>query len=139
MLFGRPWLFDRKVKHDGYLNTFSFSNDGKMITFAPLGPSQIQKNKPQKNPHQADLILTFGQPLLKASYHEFNAFKEWILTALEEPEYTPPNHPFALSLLEQFSHVFPDDIPSGLLAKGPSSTTLSLILEPYSQISLHVE
>jgi len=32
ILLGRPWLFDRKVKHDGYLNTYTF-------TLAPLSPS----------------------------------------------------------------------------------------------------
>jgi len=58
-----------KVKHDCYLNTYSFSKDRKMITLAPVSPSQIQKNKPQENPLQADLFLTFGEPLLKASYH----------------------------------------------------------------------
>ena len=39
ILLGRPWLFDRKVKHDGFLNTYSFSKDGKTITLAPLNPS----------------------------------------------------------------------------------------------------
>ena len=67
-----------------------------MITLAPVSPSQIQKNKPQENPLQADLFLTFGEPLLKASYLEFKAFKEWIHPILEEPEYTPPTHPFAI-------------------------------------------
>ena len=36
ILLGRPWLFDRKVVHDGYLNTYSFSKDGKKITLAPF-------------------------------------------------------------------------------------------------------
>jgi len=29
MVLGRPWLYDRKVIHDGYLNTYSFTKDGK--------------------------------------------------------------------------------------------------------------
>ena len=45
---GRPWLFDRKVMHDGCLNTYSFSKDGKKITLAPLSPSQPQQIKPSK-------------------------------------------------------------------------------------------
>ena len=40
ILLGRPWLFDRTVTHDGYLNTYSFTKDGKKITLAPLSPSQ---------------------------------------------------------------------------------------------------
>ena len=39
ILLGRPWLYDRKVMHDGCLNTYSFSKDGKKITLAPLSPS----------------------------------------------------------------------------------------------------
>ena len=29
LLLGRPWLFDRKVMHDGYLNTYTFHKDGR--------------------------------------------------------------------------------------------------------------
>jgi len=55
ILLGRPWLFDRKVIHHGYLNTYSFSKDGKKITLAPIQPSKPLK--PQKGP-QKILLLT---------------------------------------------------------------------------------
>jgi len=48
MLLGRPWLFDQKVTHNGYLNTYSFTKDGKKVTLSSLTPSQLQKAKPQK-------------------------------------------------------------------------------------------
>jgi len=86
MLLGRSWLFDRKVMHDGYLNTYSFSKDGKKITLAPLSPSQLHKHKPSKTQPHSDLFLTCSEPLLKASIHEFKAFKEWILTSLRTPK-----------------------------------------------------
>jgi len=35
MLLEGPWLFDHMVMHDGYLNKYSFSKDGKNITLAP--------------------------------------------------------------------------------------------------------
>jgi len=38
MLLGGPWLFDRKVINNGYLNTYSFTKDGKKITLIPLSP-----------------------------------------------------------------------------------------------------
>ena len=41
ILLGRPWFYDRKVMHDGCLNTYTFSKDGKKITLAPLSPSQL--------------------------------------------------------------------------------------------------
>ena len=50
LLFGRPWLFDRKVTNNGYLNTYSFVKDGKKITLAPLSPSQLHKKPSTKNP-----------------------------------------------------------------------------------------
>jgi len=65
--------------HNGFLNTYSFTKEGKKITLALLSPSQLQKDKPKMKPKQSDLLLTFSEPLLKASHHEFKAFKEWIL------------------------------------------------------------
>ena len=50
MLLGRPWLFDRKVTNYGYLNTYSFTKNGKKITLTPLSPSQIQKKTLHKKP-----------------------------------------------------------------------------------------
>ncbi|XP_071714561.1 uncharacterized protein [Rutidosis leptorrhynchoides] len=36
LLLGRPWQFDRKTRHDGFRNTYSFIKDGVSITLAPL-------------------------------------------------------------------------------------------------------
>jgi len=47
LLLARPWLSDMKVKHDGYLNTYAFSKDGKKITLALLSPSQPLIIEPQ--------------------------------------------------------------------------------------------
>jgi len=77
MLFGRLWLFDHKVMRNGYLNTYSFTMQGKKITLAPLSPSQLHKKASQKEPERSDLFLTFSEPLLKAMHHEFRSFKEW--------------------------------------------------------------
>ena len=38
VLLGRPWLFARRVTHDGYLNTYLFTKDGKTITLSSLAP-----------------------------------------------------------------------------------------------------
>ena len=79
ILLGRPWMYDRRVMHNGYLNTYSFTKNGKKITLNPMSPSELHKIKPQKGQSQSDLLLTCGEPLLKASQHEFEALKEWIL------------------------------------------------------------
>jgi len=39
VLLGCPWLFDRSVMHDGWLNTYTFTKDRKKITFTPLKPT----------------------------------------------------------------------------------------------------
>jgi len=76
MVLGRPWLYDRKVMHNGYLNTYSFTNEGKKITLVPLSPSKLHENPPQKKPKHIDCLLSVSKPILKASQHEFKAFKE---------------------------------------------------------------
>jgi len=63
------------------------------------------------------MLLTCSEPILKASYHEFKAFKEWILTIQEESEPAEPPHPLSLSLLQRFSHLFLEEIPSSLPLK----------------------
>jgi len=127
ILLGRPWLFDRRVTHDGYLNTYSFSKDGKKITLAPLSPSQIHKHKPSNTHPHSDMILTCSESLLKASLHEFKGFKEWILTFLEESETPYPIHPMAMTILKLYSHVFPEEIPSGLPPKRSIQHHIDLI------------
>jgi len=61
--------------------------------------------------------LTLGEPLLKASQHEFKASKEWILQVQDGPETPLPSHPIAKVILNQFSHLFPNELPSGLPPK----------------------
>jgi len=129
LLLGRPWLFDQKVMYDGRLNTYTFHKDGKKITLAPISHSQLHKSKAQNNQDHSDMLLTFGEPLLKASHHEFKAFNEWILTSLGESETPPPSHPIAFLLLKRFAHVFPEEIPSGLPPQRSIQHHIDLISE----------
>ena len=76
ILLGRPWLYDRRVMHNGYLNTYSFTKDGKKITLAPLAPSKLHENPPQNKPKHSECLLALNESVLKASQHEFKAFKE---------------------------------------------------------------
>ena len=69
-----------------------------------------------------------SEPILKASQHEFKAFKEWILSVQDEPENMMPTHPIAKTLIEKFSHVFPEEIPTGLPPKGDIQHHIDLIL-----------
>jgi len=75
-----------------------------------------------------DLFLTFSEPLLKASHHELKAFKEWILTSLDDSETTTSTHPLAIALLKQFSHAVLEEIPLGLPPKRSIQHHINLIL-----------
>ena len=44
-LLGRPWQFDRKVKHDGFTNKYSFVHNQRTVTFVPLTPSQVYEDQ----------------------------------------------------------------------------------------------
>jgi len=117
------------VTHGGYLNTYSFSKDSNKITLAPSSNSQLHKRKPQNTQTHSDLFLTFSKPLPKAFYHEFKAFKEWIITFLDESETATPTHPATIALLKQFSHVFLEEIPPGLPPKRFIQHHIDLILD----------
>ena len=108
VLLGRPWLFDRSVFHDGRMNTYTLHKDHKKITLTPL--KSAHSLKPKNNPHM-DVFLT---TLLKSQHHEFETFKDWILLHHEEAEPTAQTHPLLTPLLNDFQHVFPQEIPHGL-------------------------
>ena len=36
VLLGRPWQFDRRTFHDGYLNRYMFQYNGKRVTLLPM-------------------------------------------------------------------------------------------------------
>ena len=45
LLLGRPWQFDRRVKHDGFTNIYSFVLNQRPITLAPLSPKQVHEDQ----------------------------------------------------------------------------------------------
>jgi len=124
ILFGQTWLFYQKVMHNGYLNTYSFTKDGKKITLTPLAPFQLHKKAPPKNPQRSDLFLTISEPLLKATHHEFRAFKEWILTTQDEFKTSLPKHPLVMTLLHAYAMYFLKEFPLVCLLNVIFSTIL---------------
>ena len=44
-LLGRPWQFDRKVKHVGFTNKYSFVHNQWTITLVPLKPSHVYEDQ----------------------------------------------------------------------------------------------
>ncbi|GKC91873.1 hypothetical protein Tco_1157315 [Tanacetum coccineum] len=103
LLLGRPWLYDRRAKHDGFRNTYSFKKDGLHVTLAPLNP---RDEKPEIAPvTKADLVGLTRQspprPVLSLVIVEENTPVEDVPVEV-------------IPLLNEFFDIFPDDIPAGL-------------------------
>ena len=77
--------------HDGYLNTYSFSKDGKKIILAPLSPSQLPTKSSPKFPHQLNLFLDFDSPPLKVLPTP-ETFKNFAQKPPPSPRIPTPSH-----------------------------------------------
>ncbi|GJT11670.1 reverse transcriptase domain-containing protein [Tanacetum coccineum] len=62
ILLGRTWQFDRKTKHDGFQNTYSFKKDVVNITLVHFDSRQTQAEEENEIISEAPLPV---QPLLK--------------------------------------------------------------------------
>ncbi|KAJ0800640.1 putative nucleotidyltransferase, Ribonuclease H [Helianthus annuus] len=102
LLLGRPWLYDRRVTHDGFRNTYSFKKDGLNITLAPLNP---RDEKPELNAVSKSAIVGLAR---------MSTAPIFSLVVIEENPIAPDPPPEVLPLLNEFTDLFPDDIPAGL-------------------------
>ncbi|GJT11497.1 transposon ty3-I gag-pol polyprotein [Tanacetum coccineum] len=103
ILLGRPWLYDHRVKHDGYRNTYTFKKDGVNITLAPLNP----KDAP---PDRVLISKTDFVGLVKVSPPSV----VFGLLMIEENPVTAAAPLSMVPLLNEFKDVFPEEIPAGL-------------------------
>ncbi|XP_076917203.1 uncharacterized protein LOC143577178 [Bidens hawaiensis] len=102
LLLGRPWEYDRSIEHDGRSNSYSFMSSGVKISLVPSKPKQLATK-------QSGNLLTISQfedELVEAD-NVFVLIEKPVAEEVEIPEAMIP-------LLEEFSDVFPDDLPDGL-------------------------
>ncbi|XP_076918458.1 uncharacterized protein LOC143578882 [Bidens hawaiensis] len=102
LLLGRPWEYDRSIEHDGRSNSYSFMFGGVKITLVPSKPKQLATK-------QSGNLLTISQfedKLVEAD-SVFVLIGKSVPKEVEIPAAMIP-------LLEEFSDVFPDDLPDGL-------------------------
>jgi hypothetical protein len=45
LLLGRPWQYDKRAKHDGFTNRYSFTHKGQPIILVPLTPKQVREGQ----------------------------------------------------------------------------------------------
>ena len=103
---GRPWQYDRRAKHDGFRNTYSFKKDGVNITLAPLDPRE----------EGVESLLVSGPAFtgLNKTTPTSPGHIIFGLLITEENPLMPDVPPEVQPLLSEFCDIFPDDIPSGL-------------------------
>lgn len=103
VLLGRPWQYDRRTKHDGFKNTYSFRKDGINITLAPLD---------SRSTGTEALILT------KSAFLDFNRYASppflYALMIAEHNSLHEETPVEVQTLLDEFKDIFPDEIPPGL-------------------------
>lgn len=103
LLLGRPWQYDRKTKHDGFKNTYSFIKDGIHITLAPLDTRHVTKD---------DLLITRSEVAGLTRLNPPDLLFALVIQETNKVELTIPV--VVQPLITEFQEVFPDDIPPGL-------------------------
>ncbi|XP_026399622.1 uncharacterized protein LOC113295507 [Papaver somniferum] len=104
LLLGRPWLFDLRVKHDGYRNTYSFRYNNRNFT--------LQPSLPEKQHTPSASVLLLQQKAFEQTLREEGCVLILINSVVREPLPSPPEH--FQRLLEEFQDVFPNELPPGL-------------------------
>ncbi|KAK1628823.1 hypothetical protein QYE76_003138 [Lolium multiflorum] len=140
LLLGRPWLYDRSVQHNGRANTYHLEFKGKKINLQLMSPHQIVNESRQKvevNLEDAPIDrrencntvcdITKSERVnslvLLATKEDMREFSEdpttmpLVLmhrgTVLVSNDMTPI--PLGVSnVLQEFSDVFPEEVPAGL-------------------------
>ncbi|XP_026451937.1 uncharacterized protein LOC113352319 [Papaver somniferum] len=104
LLLGRPWLFDLRVQHDGYRNTYSFRFNNRNFT--------LQPSLPEKQHTPSSPVLFLQQKAFEQTLREEGYVLILINSVVREPLPSPPEH--FQRLLEEFRDVFPNELPPGL-------------------------
>jgi len=113
LLLGRPWRHDRDVIHNGKSNTYCFKLKGKAYTLTPLLPSQVKPIQPIPGEgNTSEKALFLSETRVERSINKGKVVLA--LFVLEKGEGETPLHTLAKPLIQDFSDVFPDDLPPGL-------------------------
>ncbi|KAJ0540763.1 putative nucleotidyltransferase, Ribonuclease H [Helianthus annuus] len=102
LLLGRPWEYERNIEHNGRSNTYSFLFGGVKITLVPSKPKQLAAK-------QSGTLLTISQ--FQDELEDTDSVFVLIGKAVPEEVEIPDA---MLPLLEEFSDVFPVELPDGL-------------------------
>ncbi|WVZ63638.1 hypothetical protein U9M48_013253 [Paspalum notatum var. saurae] len=134
LLLGRPWQYDTDSLHHGRSNHYSFMFKGKKIIIHPMTPEQIVKDdiaraarhakqlEPSPSPSKSEIEL--NAPVLLATRADFDDLRDaplpcyalvcsrMLVTLDDAPSLDIP--PAVANLLQEYTDVFPKDLPPGL-------------------------
>lgn len=103
VLLGRPWQYDRRTKHGGFLNTHSFKKDMINIVLAPLDTREsVVDNLFLSKTEFMGLTKLTPQPII------------YVIILTEENGLSPIVQDLVQPLINEFIDVFLEDIPLGL-------------------------
>lgn len=130
-VLGMPWLFDRKVHHDGRENTYEFKKDGKWYKLTPMlknieettntcGETITSSNK---------IMLCSGKELKTiTSSNKIMPCLDLIPNEIRDEVKSNNIHVEIKPLLDEFREIVVDDLPRGLPPLRSSSHKIDLIL-----------
>ncbi|CDY71285.1 BnaAnng36860D, partial [Brassica napus] len=117
ILLGRPWQFDKETLHHGRTNIYSFVDNNKKHSLAPLSPQEVHDM--QKAMTLSGQVSNTNHYMTSAQVHKslqretqvlLMIFKEGCFAGLEAPEVPD----VVQDLMGRYKDVFPDEIPAGL-------------------------
>ncbi|XP_048234275.1 uncharacterized protein LOC125370893 [Ricinus communis] len=140
ILLGRPWEFDTRAFHDGFLNRYSFVKDGRKVTLTPLSPKKVyddqcklererceaeNNKKEHENPkgeiQPKEKTKAKGSFLARESEvrHAFHSSRMLFVVTYKDVYLNTTELDLSLpsvfaNLLQEFADVFPEEMPSGL-------------------------
>jgi hypothetical protein len=132
LLLGRPWEYDNDARHNGRSNTYTFLHEGQKITLLPLTPAKIvQADKdraantnnepPVKSENQqaihlkAPVMLVTKFDLAEIHVDDTCCYALVCTDALFSNDDIASTVPAPVTnLLQEFSNVFPAEIPPRL-------------------------
>ncbi|GJZ57025.1 retrovirus-related pol polyprotein from transposon TNT 1-94 [Tanacetum coccineum] len=126
ILLGRPWLYDHRVKHDGYRNTYTFKKDGVSITLAPLNPKDAPPDHVLISKNDFAGLVKVSPPSVVFG-----------LLMIEENPITAAAPLSMVPLLNEFKDVFPEEIPDGLPVIREIQHCIDFLPEPVFTIIQH--
>nr|XP_043611670.1 uncharacterized protein LOC122583316 [Erigeron canadensis] len=111
LLFGRPWLYDKYVYHNGHLNTYSLFINGKKVALTSLKPNEIIKTESST---RADRSLFMSQADVEKESESGTSVLLLLMLENGEDKECEEVPSIVRTLLAEFADVFPEELLAGL-------------------------